>query len=64
MKAGEQLLVRCAISYTSLDNAIDNFRKECNTWDFDLLRQQSQTEWNHWLSRIEVTGGTVERRVK
>lgn len=64
MKAGEQLLVRCAISYTSLDNAIDNLRKECNTWDFDLLRQQSQTEWNHWLSRIEVTGGTVERRVK
>lgn len=64
MKSGEQLLVRCAISYTSLDNAKNNLRKECPTWDFDALRKQSQDEWNQYLSRIEVTGGMAERRVK
>lgn len=64
MKAGEPLLVRCAISYTSLENAKNNMEKECPTWDFDALRVQSQQEWNDYLSRIEVTGGTVERRVK
>lgn len=64
MKAGEPLLLRCAISYTSLDNAKNNLRQECPTWDFDALRQQSQDEWNRYLSRIDVKGGTPERRVK
>lgn len=64
MKAGEQLLVRCAISFTSQANALNNLRKECPGWNFDLLRKQSQDEWNRYLSRIEVTGGTPERRVK
>lgn len=64
MKAGEQLMVRCAISYTSLDNAKNNLKAECPSWDFDALRRQSQDEWNQYLSRIEVTGGTTERRIK
>lgn len=64
MKAGEPLLVRCAVSYTSLENAKNNLRKDCPTWDFDLLRKQSQDEWNDYFSRIEVKGGTPERRVK
>lgn len=64
MKAGDPLMVRCAISYTSLENAKNNLRQECPTFDFDALRAQSQQEWNEYLSRIEVKGGTPERRVK
>ena len=64
VKAGEPLLVRCAISYTSVENAKNNLAKECPTFDFDSLRAQSQKVWNDYLSRIEVKGGTAERRVK
>ena len=35
VKAGEPLLVRCAISYTSVENAKNNLAKECPTFDFD-----------------------------
>lgn len=61
---GEPLLVRCAVSYTSIENAKNNLKKDCPHWDFDLMRKQSQDEWNDYLSRIEVKGGTPEQRVK
>ena len=64
MKSGEPLLVRCAVSYTSLENAKNNLKQECPTFDFESLRAQSQQEWNDYLSRIEVKGGTAERRMK
>ena len=64
MQGGEPLLVRCAVSYTSIDNAKNNLKTACPHWNFDLLRKQSQDEWNDWLSRISVEGGTPGRRVK
>jgi predicted alpha-1,2-mannosidase len=64
MQAGEPLLVKSAISYTSVANAADNLNTACSGWDFDALRAQSQQQWNEWLSRIEVKGGTTANRVK
>ena len=64
MQAGDALLVRCAVSYTSVENAKKNLATDCHTWDFDALRKQSQDEWRSCFSRIEVKGGTVQRRVK
>lgn len=64
MEAGEQLHVKMAVSYVSVDNARENIAGECRNWDFDRVRSASQEEWNEWLGRIDVKGGTVEQRTK
>lgn len=55
---GSPVLMKAAISYTSMENAKLNMDMELDHWDFDQVVKESQTEWNNLLSRIEVTGGT------
>jgi len=64
VKAGEQLQMKIAISYTSIDNARLNLETELGHWDFDKVRQDSRDVWNEWLGKIEVKGGTKDQRVK
>ncbi len=64
VKPGEQLQVKMAISYCSIDEAINNMEGELPGWDFDATRRQSQQEWNDWLGRVSVKGGTDAQRVK
>ena len=33
-------------------------------WDFEQVKQASFSEWNDWLGRIEVEGGSRERQIK
>ena len=63
-KAGEQILMKVAISYTSEDNARENLQAELPGWDFDAVVRASRDEWNDWLGRIAVAGGTEAQRVK
>lgn len=63
MKAGEPLLLKMAVSYTSLENARLNLT-EMAGWDFDAVRAGSQRVWNDMLGRIEVKGGMASDRVK
>jgi len=64
VKAGETLKVKIAISYTSIENARLNMDAECNHWDFDKVRADARSEWNSWMGRIEVKGGTQNQQVK
>jgi predicted alpha-1,2-mannosidase len=55
--------MKVAISYVSIDQARLNMDAELSHWDFDRVVRESQDEWNHWLSRIEIEGGTeIEQR--
>ncbi len=51
----EPLLVKCAISYVSVENARLNMEREARGWDFDKVRTASKREWNKQLGRIEVS---------
>lgn len=64
VKAGEPVCVRMAISYVSIGNASENLETESPGWDFDAVRIASEQEWNGWLGRIDVKGGTRTQRVK
>lgn len=64
VKAGEPLQVKMAISYTSLDNARANLAAESPSWDFDQVSNYSRREWNDWLGKIRVKGGTERQRIK
>ncbi|GHT73441.1 hypothetical protein AGMMS50262_04560 [Bacteroidia bacterium] len=64
VKAGDALQVKFAISYTNIENARNNMETDGNGWDFDAVRQASQKEWNEWLGRIDVKGGSNAQRIK
>ena len=63
-KAGDKVQVKIAVSYTSLENARNNLKQECDHWDFDGVRKDSRKEWNQWLGKIDVRGGLEKTRVK
>lgn len=60
----EPLLMKVAISYVSINAARRNLETELPHWDFDRVVRESREEWNRWLSRIEVAGGTEAQRIK
>ena len=64
VKAGEVVHVKFAISYTSIENARNNMEQDFQGWDFDAVRKASQDEWNEYMGRIDVKGGTNEQRIK
>ncbi len=60
--AGQQILMKVGISYTGIDAARDNIAAELPGWDFDRVVHDSYDEWNSYLSRIEVYGGTITQQ--
>lgn len=64
VKGGDELQMKIAISYTSIENARKNLQAECTTWDFDAVREESQTIWNEWLGKMKVEGGTEAQKIK
>lgn len=61
---GEPLLMKVAISYTSIENARQNLITELPHWNFDQVVEESKTEWNSLLSRIHVEGGSEDQKIK
>jgi len=60
----QPLLMKVAISYTSVEHARKNLEAELDHWDFDRIVAESAAEWNAHLSRIQVEGGTDAERTK
>jgi len=61
-RAGEVRQMKVAISYVSTDEARRNLQAELPHWDFDRVVKESASEWNAWLGRIEVEGGSLTDR--
>ena len=55
---GKEVLMKAALSYTSVENAAINMQAELPGWDFDKVVSDSKEEWNSLLSRIKIEGGT------
>jgi predicted alpha-1,2-mannosidase len=64
VKAGEEVKMKVAISYTSIENARKNLEAECSTWDFDAVRNETRKVWNEWLGKIDVQGGEADQKIK
>ena len=64
VKGGDQIKMKVAISYTSIDNARNNLVTECPSWDFDAIRNETRQIWNEWLGKIDVKGGTSDQKIK
>ena len=57
--ANEVRQMKVAISYVSIEEARKNMQAELPHWDFNRIVKESSNEWNEWLSRIQVEGGTL-----
>lgn len=64
VKCGDVLQMKVAVSYTSIENARQNLDSEVKHWNFDQLRNESRAEWNEYLGRIDVKGGTAAQQTK
>lgn len=64
VKAGTEIQMKIAVSYTSIANARKNLEAECAGWDFDEIRADTRRIWNEALGRIKVEGGTEQQQVK
>ncbi len=58
----DEVLLKAGISYTSVENAGNNIRTELPHWNFDQVVDESQEEWNSYLSRIQIEGGTEQQQ--
>ena len=63
-KSDKPLLMKVAISYCLPQIAEFNLKEELPHWNFDRAVRESRDDWNRWLGRIEVEGGTEVQKVK
>jgi predicted alpha-1,2-mannosidase len=63
-KSEKPLLMKVAISYVCDTEAAWNRQEELDHWDFDRVVRESHDDWNRWLSRFEVEGGSEAQKVK
>jgi predicted alpha-1,2-mannosidase len=61
-KNGKTILMKVGISYVSEEQARLNIQEELPHWDFDKVVKESTDEWNNYLGRIEIQGGTPEQQ--
>lgn len=60
---GETVLVKVALSPTSIEGARKNLAAELPHWNFEKVRADAKRAWNKELGKIEVSGGTPEQMV-
>ena len=58
------LKMKVAISYTGVEQARLNMKKELAHWNFNRVVDDSRKEWNSYLGRIKIKGGTENQKVK
>lgn len=63
LKPGEQLLVKIALSATSVEGAKRNLHAEVPAWDFDLVRSDAGKLWNSMLSRVRIDGSRAQKNI-
>lgn len=61
-KEAQTVLMKVAISYVSVEQARMNRTSELPHWNFDQVALEAFEDWDNWLSRIEVEGGTEKER--
>lgn len=59
---GDQVLVKTAISFVSMEGAEANFKAELTGDSFEDYREQAATLWDEALSKITLAGGTEDER--
>ena len=60
--SGKEVLVKVGISAVDYEGAKNNVSKEIPDWDFNKVKNNAFAEWNTWLSKIDIKGGTADQQ--
>lgn len=60
-KKGEQVHLRVASSFVSIEQAELNLKREIANDRFEVTEQKAKATWNKTLSRLNVEGGTIDQ---
>lgn len=60
--AGQQVLAKAGISFTSVAGARGNLADCLDGWDFDRARSRARDTWARAVGKVRATGGTDEQR--
>ena len=61
-KKNEQVLLKCGISFISVEGAKNNLESEIKGWDFDKVHQEARDLWSQALGKIKIDGGTNDQK--
>jgi predicted alpha-1,2-mannosidase len=61
---GEEVMLKCGISFVDIDGARENLENDIEHWDFDRVSAEARGLWNKALSCINVEGGSEEDKIK
>lgn len=61
-KENEKITLKVGISFTDMDGAEKNFKKELQNKNFDQIKNEARNLWNKALSKISVEGGTEDQK--
>lgn len=54
--------MRTAISFVSVKNAMLNLQSEIPSWNFNSVYARTHKDWEQYLNRIKIEGGTEDER--
>ena len=61
LNAGDELMMKVALSTTGIEGAKMNLEAEVPGWAFDDVRQSARDKWNSYLGRIDIEGTDEEK---
>src|SRR5262249_1582928 len=61
-KEGEQVLLKCGISFVSVDGARANLKHAIKNWNFDGVQKQARGAWEQALAGVAIEGETDAQR--
>lgn len=62
-REGEQALLKCGISFVSIEGARKNLQSDISDWNFDGVRQRARRQWNEALSGVQVEGEEKDKTI-
>jgi predicted alpha-1,2-mannosidase len=63
LPVGEPLMIKIALSSTSVQDAKENLEAELNHWDFSGTAQKAEDEWNNLLLRVDIEGNEETKKM-
>jgi predicted alpha-1,2-mannosidase len=61
-RENEEILVKIALSYVSIEGARKNMDQEIPHWDFDRVRNEAKAVWNEALSVLRIIGSREDQK--
>ncbi len=61
-KEGEQVLMKCGISFVNVEGARANLRHDIPDWDFDAVQKNARASWEKAFANVSIEGETDAQR--